>query len=78
MIRLSPLKQRAINAAHLCPKMLKKELKDFYRIKGYFPKIILIHLSPRYEKEIKEEIKKIAKELKVSMDIAKEGKEIII
>jgi ribonuclease BN (tRNA processing enzyme) len=58
--------------------MLKKELKDFYRIKDYFPKITLIHLSPRYKKEIKEEIKKIAKELKVSIDIAKEGKEIII
>jgi len=72
------LEQRAINSAHLNPKMLKKELKDFYRIKGYFPKITLIHLSPRYEKEIREEIKKIAEELKVSIDIAKEGKEIII
>lgn len=72
------LEQRAINAAHLCPKMLKKELKDFHRIKGYFPKITLIHLSPRYKKEIKEEITKISKELKVPIDIAKEGKEIII
>jgi ribonuclease BN (tRNA processing enzyme) len=72
------LEQRAINAAHLCPKMLKKELKDFRRVKGYLPKITLIHLSPRYEKEIKKEIKKIAKELKVSIDIAKEGKELII
>jgi ribonuclease BN (tRNA processing enzyme) len=72
------LDNRAINAAHLCPKMLKKELTEFHRAKGYFPKITLIHLSPKYEKEIKKEIKKVAKELKISIDIAAEGDELII
>jgi ribonuclease BN (tRNA processing enzyme) len=72
------LDNRAINAAHLCPKMFKKELIEFFRIKGYFPKVILVHLSPRYEKEIKNEIKKISKDLKLSIGIASEGDELII
>ena len=72
------LENRAINAAHLCPKMLKKELIEFRRVKGYFPRIILIHLSPKLEDEIKEEVKEIEKELKLSIGIACEGDEVIV
>ena len=35
------LENRAINSGHLCPKLLKKELMEFHRVKEYFPKIIL-------------------------------------
>ena len=69
---------RAKNSAHLCPKWLKKELKEFHRVKNYFPRVILIHLSPKFEEEIKEEVKEIAKELKISIDIAFEGKKLIV
>jgi ribonuclease BN (tRNA processing enzyme) len=69
---------RAINAAHLCPKMLKKELTEFYRVKGYYPKVVVIHLSPRYEEEIKNEVKEISKALKLPIHFAKEGMEIIV
>jgi ribonuclease BN (tRNA processing enzyme) len=72
------LDNRAINAAHLCPKMLKKELKELHQIKGYFPKIILIHLSPEYEDEIKKEVKEVAKELKTTISIACEGDKITV
>ena len=60
----------AKNAAHLCPETLKKELSDFYRIKKYFPQVVLIHLSPKYEEQIKKEVKKISKELNVTISIA--------
>ena len=72
------LENRAKNSAHLCPKMLKKELIEFRRVKGYFPQIILIHLSPRLEDEIRGEVEKVAKELKHAIGIACEGDEIII
>ena len=72
------LENRAINSSHLCPKFLKKELLDFKRVKKYYPKIILAHLSPRYEKEIKNEVKKISDELKIPINIAKEGDKIIL
>jgi ribonuclease BN (tRNA processing enzyme) len=72
------LENRAINAKHLCPKMLKKELVEFRRVKDNFPQVILIHLSPKYKNEIKEEVKEVAKDLKISIDIAYEGEELTI
>jgi len=72
------LENRAINSAHLCPKLLKRELIEFRREKGYFPQVILIHLSPKFEEEIKKEIKEVAKELKISIDIAYEGEKLTI
>ena len=58
--------------------MLKDELIGFRRVKGYFPHVILIHLFPKFEEEIKEEVNEVAKELKISIDIACEGKEVIV
>jgi ribonuclease BN (tRNA processing enzyme) len=72
------LENRAINAAHMCPKMLKKELTEFKKVKGYYPKIYLIHLSPKYEKEIRKEVKEIEKELKITINIASEGEELTV
>jgi ribonuclease BN (tRNA processing enzyme) len=70
---------RAINAAHLCPKLLKKELKEFKKVNGKSsPQIYLIHLSPKYEEEIKKEIKKVEKELKLTINISHEGQKIIV
>ncbi len=72
------LENRAINAAHLCPKLLKKELESLYRVKGNYPKVILIHLSPKLEEEIKGEVKDISKELNLEITIACEGDKVII
>ena len=72
------LENRAINSKHLCPKLLKKELRELHNVKGEFPKIILIHLSPKYEKEIKKEVNEVSKDLNVSIDIACEGDKIIV
>jgi ribonuclease BN (tRNA processing enzyme) len=72
------LENRAINAAHLCPKLLKKELIELSHINGKYPKISLIHLSPKFEEDIRKEVDVVAKELNISIDIASEGGEIII
>jgi len=72
------LEKKAKDSAHLCPKMLKKELIEFQRVKGYFPQLILIHLSPKFEDEIKKEVKEVAKDLKINISIASEGNKIII
>ena len=68
----------AKDAGHLCPEMLKWELIEFHRIKGYLPQVILIHLFPQFEEEIEEEAQEIARELGLSISIAREGKELII
>jgi len=72
------LKHYAINANHLCPELLKEELQSFKKIKGYLPKIMLIHLSPKYKEEIREEIKQISSELHHSIKIAVEDESVLV
>jgi ribonuclease BN (tRNA processing enzyme) len=52
-------KKIAEDAGHLCPEMLKMELIEFHRTKGYLPRVIVIHVNPRFESEIGEEVKDI-------------------
>ena len=72
------LSTAARDAGHLCPKMLEKELAEFRRLKGYFPRVVIIHLSPQHEPEIEREVREIAKLLGTSIDIAHEGEELIL
>ena len=72
------LEHFAINAQHLCPNLLKKELCSFHEINRYLPRIILMHLSPRYEEEIRKEINQISDELNHNIEIAIEGRRVII
>ncbi len=72
------LEDIAKNSSHLCPKFLHKELKQLYKIKGFFPKIILLHLTPKYEKEIKNEVNEFVKELNLNVSFPREGDKIIV
>ena len=72
------LENMANDSGHLCPKTLKKELIDFRRIKGYLPQVVLIHLSPQFEEEIKKEVAQVANELRLSITIAAEGEKLTI
>jgi Cft2 family RNA processing exonuclease len=68
----------ARDASHLCPEMLKEELIELRRIKGYLPKITVIHTSPQHEPQIKRELREVAKLLRISIDIPREGDELIL
>lgn len=72
------LENRAINSGHLCPKLLKKELIEFYHVKEQYPKVSLIHLNPKFEEEIEREVKKVEKDLEISINISSEGEELTI
>lgn len=74
----SRMEDIAKSASHLCPKFLKEELESFHKIKGYFPKVYLIHLSPEFEDEIINDVKEVEKELKIKIKIAREGSRIDI
>jgi hypothetical protein len=58
--------------------MLKEELIDFRRVNGYLPKVSAIHMSPQHEPEIEGEVREVAKLLGTSIDIAREGDELIL
>jgi ribonuclease BN (tRNA processing enzyme) len=68
----------AKDAGHLCPEMLRVELNEFRRVKGYLPKVAAIHLSPQHEPEIEREVREVAKSLGVTINIAHEGEELIL
>jgi len=72
------LANAANDAGHLCPKMLEKELAEFRRLKEYFPRVVINHLSPQHQPEIEREVREVAKSLGTSIDIAHEGEELIL
>ncbi len=60
-------------SGHLTPSLLKQELASFRELKGYLPRVVVVHMNPSLEKEIEAEIAPLAKELNVSITLAYEG-----
>ncbi len=58
---------------HLTPGLLAEELTEFKRQKDYLPLVLLIHVSPMFENEIRSEALEVAKELDATLDVAYEG-----
>ncbi|MGI2335774.1 MAG: MBL fold metallo-hydrolase [Dehalogenimonas sp.] len=58
---------------HLTPELLRRELLDFQRLKGYLPQVACVHMSPSIESEIEHEIKALAAELNARIFLAHEG-----
>jgi len=51
------------SVGHLCPAALKADLQEFRRLKGYLPRVVVVHLGNSYEREIEDEIGRVAAEL---------------
>ena len=67
------LQKQAAQTGHLTPGLLATELKEFQRIKGYLPTVGLIHISPVFEDEIREEVNRVSQELGSSVTLCYEG-----
>jgi ribonuclease BN (tRNA processing enzyme) len=67
------LESVSIASGHLSPGLLKKDLLEFKRIKGYLPDVMAIHLAPQFEKDIQYELEGVSGELGVPIGIAHEG-----
>lgn len=65
-------------AGHLCPRLLKDELMQFRRLKGYLPRVIVIHIGNPYEQEIKEEVAQVAQELETDISLGYEDMRITL
>jgi ribonuclease BN (tRNA processing enzyme) len=50
----------SIEAGHLTPSLLQKELEDFRKLKGYLPQIVTLHMDLLHEKEIEAELAGVA------------------
>jgi len=58
---------------HLTPSLLKQELSSFQELKGYLPRVIMVHMNPLLEKEIEAEIATLAEASNNSIAMAYEG-----
>lgn len=68
----------AHQAGHLTPGLLKQELESFLDIKGYLPRVILVHMNPLEEKQIEAEIADVARTLNAKIQLGHEGMRIEI
>jgi ribonuclease BN (tRNA processing enzyme) len=68
----------ASQSGHLCPKTLLYELGEFQRIKGYIPRIYIIHMDPRFEEQITLEVNQVAKDLNLTIGITHENDRLIL
>lgn len=66
----------AIQAGHLTPSLLKRELAAFQKLKGYLPQVVLVHMYPEEEKDIEAEIAEVAGTLNTPITLAYEGMQI--
>jgi len=58
---------------HLTPSTLASELKLFYRINGYIPRVIVTHIPLLYEEEVRQELDNAGKDLGMELEMAYEG-----
>jgi phosphoribosyl 1,2-cyclic phosphodiesterase len=63
---------------HLCARLLKEELIQFRRLKGYLPRIVVIHIGNPYEQEIKKEVAQVAQELEADISLGYEDMKITL
>jgi len=70
------LSVQAPRVGHMTPALLKPELVDFRQQKGYLPPVILVHMAPPLENEIREEAAELARELDAKIDLGYEGMEL--
>ncbi|MGB2799644.1 MAG: 3',5'-cyclic-nucleotide phosphodiesterase [Dehalococcoidia bacterium] len=68
----------AQQSGHLSPRLLKEELADFKRLKGYLPPVVVVHMILSIEDEIREEVAQVAKELGADITLGYEGMKITL
>jgi phosphoribosyl 1,2-cyclic phosphodiesterase len=65
-------------AGHLSAELLKEELTQFRQLKGYLPRVIIIHIGNLFEQEIKEEVAQVAQELAADISLGYEGMKVAL
>jgi ribonuclease BN (tRNA processing enzyme) len=68
----------ALQAGHLTPNLLQKELESFRKVKGYLPQVVLIHMNPLIENILQVEIREVEKNLKIKIRFGYEGMKLNI
>ncbi len=70
--------ENARRTGHLTPGLLKEVLNSFQELKGYLPRVILVHMDSESEEEIAREIRSVSQELGSSITLAHEGMQLYL
>ena len=65
--------RRAASVGHLTPRSLQGELQAYHAKRGYYPRVVCVHINPGHESRIREEIASLASELGANLDMGHEG-----
>jgi len=63
-------------AGHMCARLLKEELIQFRQLKGYLPRVIVIHIGNLFEQEIRQEVAQVARELDADISLGYEDMKV--
>jgi ribonuclease BN (tRNA processing enzyme) len=63
---------------HFTPDLLQEELVSFRELKGYLPQVVIVHMNPELEEEIKAELATLAQTLGHPVTPAYEGMQITL
>ena len=63
-------------SGHLIPSLLRQELVTFRELKDYLPQVVVVHMNPGLEEEIKAEIGAIAEDLGSPISVGYEGMQL--
>ena len=63
----------ALNAGHLTPALLGKELVSFKKVNGYLPRIVTLHSNPLHRREISGQLQKVSRALGTDILMGSEG-----
>ena len=58
---------------HLTPRLLEKSLADFLDQKGYTPKVVVAHINPPWEDDIRKELANVQERLGLDIVVSSEG-----
>jgi ribonuclease BN (tRNA processing enzyme) len=58
---------------HLCPSQVACELQTFRAVRGYLPRVAIVHVNPYYESAIRLELSRVAADMGASIVVASEG-----
>jgi phosphoribosyl 1,2-cyclic phosphodiesterase len=66
------------SVGHLSARLLKEELVHFRQMKGYLPRVVVIHIPPQFHKEVQKEVEEVGQELGIGIDAGYEGMKITL
>ena len=66
------------SVGHLSARLLKEELIQFRQLKGYLPRVVVIHIGNPYEQQIKEEVAQVARELEADISLGYEDMRLVL